>query len=73
VFVDGFTGDVRVDDLPTAVKFLDHRGHDGVPKDVDHVQAALAEWPDRDLAAARRVFSALVTAMSRFEDELQQS
>jgi hypothetical protein len=39
----------------------------------EHVQAALAEWPDGDLAAARRVFSALVTAMSRFEDEFQQS
>lgn len=37
-----------------------------------HTQAALADLPDADLAAAHRVFSALVVAMRRFRAELQQ-
>jgi DNA-binding MarR family transcriptional regulator len=35
-----------------------------------HVRSALAELPDNDLIAAHRVFSALIDAMSTFEDEL---
>lgn len=35
-----------------------------------HLRAALADLPDEDLAAAHRVFSAMIAAMSIFEDEL---
>src|ERR1700752_3964356 len=35
-----------------------------------HVRSALAELPDNDLMAAHRVFSALIDAMSTFEDEV---
>ncbi len=35
-----------------------------------HLRAALAELPDDDLAAAHRVFSAMIAAMSVFEDGL---
>jgi DNA-binding MarR family transcriptional regulator len=35
-----------------------------------HLRAALAELPDEDLAAAHRVFSAMIDAMSVFEDNL---
>jgi DNA-binding MarR family transcriptional regulator len=35
-----------------------------------NLRAALAELPDEDLAAAHRVFSAMVAAMSVFEDGL---
>jgi DNA-binding MarR family transcriptional regulator len=35
-----------------------------------HTDRALAELPDSDLAAAHRVFGALVAAMRAFEDEL---
>jgi DNA-binding MarR family transcriptional regulator len=35
-----------------------------------HLRAALAELPDEDLAAAHRVFSAMIAAMSVFEDNL---
>ncbi|MFZ1165117.1 MAG: MarR family winged helix-turn-helix transcriptional regulator [Mycobacterium sp.] len=35
-----------------------------------HLRAALAGLPDKDLAAAHRVFDAMITAMSTFESEL---
>jgi DNA-binding MarR family transcriptional regulator len=35
-----------------------------------HLRAALAGLPDKDLAAAHRVFVAMITAMSTFEAEL---
>ncbi|WP_343571579.1 MarR family winged helix-turn-helix transcriptional regulator [Mycobacterium sp.] len=35
-----------------------------------HLRAALAGLPDKDLAAAHRAFSAMIAAMSVFEDEL---
>ncbi len=35
-----------------------------------HLRAALAELPDEDLAAAHRVFSAMIAAMSIFEEGL---
>lgn len=35
-----------------------------------HVHAALAELPDKDLIAAHRVFTALVDAMSSFENQI---
>lgn len=35
-----------------------------------HVRAALAELPDKDLIAAHRVFTALIDAMSTFENEI---
>ena len=35
-----------------------------------HLRAALAGLPDRDLLAAHRVFSAMITAMSTFEAEI---
>lgn len=35
-----------------------------------HLRAALAALPDEDLAAAHRVFDAMIAAMSTFEDEL---
>lgn len=35
-----------------------------------HTRLALEDLPDADLAAAHRVFAALVTAMRRFQDEL---
>ncbi len=35
-----------------------------------HLRAALAELPDEDLAAAHRVFSAMIAAMAIFEDGL---
>jgi hypothetical protein len=35
-----------------------------------HLRAALAGLPDKDLAAAHRVFGAMITAMSTFEAEL---
>jgi DNA-binding MarR family transcriptional regulator len=35
-----------------------------------HISAALADLTDKDLAAAHRVFSAMITGMSVFEDEL---
>lgn len=37
----------------------------------DHTHAALAGLPDDDLAAAHRVFAALIAAMRAFEDELR--
>lgn len=36
----------------------------------EHLRAALAGLPDKDLAAAHRTFSAMIAAMSVFEDEL---
>lgn len=38
----------------------------------DQVLAAMAELPDQDLAAAHRVFTALIAAMANFEDEIGQ-
>src|SRR5271166_6891199 len=35
-----------------------------------HTHAALGDLPDADLAAAHRVFTALIAAMRRFQDEL---
>jgi len=35
-----------------------------------HLRAELAELPDADLMAAHRVFSAMIAAMSSFEDDL---
>lgn len=35
-----------------------------------HLSKALAEFSDKDLVAAHRVFAAMITAMSTFEDEL---
>ena len=35
-----------------------------------HISAALADLTDKDLAAAHRVFTAMITGMSVFEDEL---
>ena len=35
-----------------------------------HLRAELAELPDADLMAAHRVFSAMIAAMSTFEDDL---
>jgi DNA-binding MarR family transcriptional regulator len=35
-----------------------------------HLRAELAELPDADLLAAHRVFSAMIAAMSTFEDDL---
>ncbi|OBK33158.1 MarR family transcriptional regulator [Mycobacterium sp. 1245111.1] len=35
-----------------------------------HLRAELAELPDADLMAAHRVFTAMIAAMSRFEDDL---
>jgi DNA-binding MarR family transcriptional regulator len=35
-----------------------------------HLRSALAELPDEDLLAAHRVFSAMIAAMSVFEDNL---
>jgi DNA-binding MarR family transcriptional regulator len=35
-----------------------------------HVRTALAELPDKDLVAAHRVFTALIDAMSSFENEI---
>ena len=35
-----------------------------------HMRAALADLPDDDLAAAHRVFSAMIAAMSSFEGDL---
>jgi DNA-binding MarR family transcriptional regulator len=35
-----------------------------------HLRAALADLPDEDLAAAHRVFSAMIAAMSSFESDL---
>ena len=35
-----------------------------------HLRAALADLPDEDLAAAHRVFSAMISAMSIFEGDL---
>jgi DNA-binding MarR family transcriptional regulator len=36
----------------------------------DHLTAALADLPDKDLMAAHRVFTAMIDAMSKFESEL---
>jgi DNA-binding MarR family transcriptional regulator len=36
-----------------------------------HLQAALTEMPDADLAVAHRVLTAMITAMSAFEQELR--
>jgi DNA-binding MarR family transcriptional regulator len=36
----------------------------------EHLRAALAELPDEDLAAAHRVFTGMLAAMSVFEDEV---
>lgn len=36
-----------------------------------HTHAAMADMPDSDLAAAHRVFTALIDAMRRFADELE--
>jgi DNA-binding MarR family transcriptional regulator len=38
-----------------------------------HTRGALADLPDKDLAAAHRVFSALIAAMQSFEDELNRA
>lgn len=38
-----------------------------------HFSSALADLSDKDLVAAHRVFSAMVTAMSTFEDDLSLS
>lgn len=35
-----------------------------------HVRAAMAELPDADLAAAHRVFTALIESMRRYQEEL---
>ncbi|MHA7651396.1 MarR family winged helix-turn-helix transcriptional regulator [Mycobacterium sp. ML4] len=35
-----------------------------------HIRAALADMPDQDLLAAHRVFTAMIDAMSTFEDEM---
>jgi hypothetical protein len=35
-----------------------------------HTRTAMADLPDADLAAARRVFAALIDAMRRYQDEL---
>jgi DNA-binding MarR family transcriptional regulator len=35
-----------------------------------HLRAELASLPDRDLLAAHRVFTAMVTAMAKFETEI---
>jgi len=35
-----------------------------------HLRAALADLPDKDLTAAHRVFTAMISAMSTFESEL---
>ncbi len=35
-----------------------------------HLRSALAELPDKDLTAAHRVFTAMIRAMSTFEEEL---
>lgn len=35
-----------------------------------HTRAAMADLPDTDLAAARRVFAVLIEAMRRYQDEL---
>ena len=37
----------------------------------EHSHAAMSALPDRDLAAAHRVFTALVDAMRTFQDELK--
>lgn len=36
-----------------------------------HTHAAMADMPDADLAAAHRVFTALIEAMREFQDELK--
>ncbi|MBW0015888.1 MarR family transcriptional regulator [Mycobacterium sp.] len=36
----------------------------------DHLRKAMADLTDNDLLAAHRVFTAMITAMSTFEDEL---
>jgi DNA-binding MarR family transcriptional regulator len=36
----------------------------------EHTHAAMADIPDEDLAAAHRVFAALIAAMRAFEEEL---
>jgi DNA-binding MarR family transcriptional regulator len=36
----------------------------------DHLCSALADLPDKDLKAAHRVFTAMISAMSTFESEL---
>lgn len=38
-----------------------------------HLRSAIAELPDRDLAAAHRVFTAMIASMSAFEEELHAS
>lgn len=35
-----------------------------------HLRSAIADIPDKDLIAAHRVFTAMIAAMSTFEDEL---
>jgi len=35
-----------------------------------HTRTAMADLPDNDLAAARRVFAALIEAMRRYQDQL---
>jgi DNA-binding MarR family transcriptional regulator len=35
-----------------------------------HIHTAMADLPDADLAAARRVFAGLIEAMQRYQDEL---
>ena len=35
-----------------------------------HLRAALADLPDEDLAAAHRVFTAMIASMSSFEGDL---
>ena len=39
----------------------------------EHTHAAMADLPDEDLAAAHRVFCALIAAMRAFEDELNRA
>ncbi len=39
----------------------------------EHTHAAMADLPDQDLAAAHRVFCALIAAMHAFEDELNRA
>ena len=39
----------------------------------EHTHAAPTEIPDDDLAAAHRVFSALVAAMQAFEEDLNRA
>jgi len=38
-----------------------------------HTHAAMADLPDEDLAAAHRVFTALIAAMRAFEEELNRA